>query len=173
MVGAAGEEVLRVGSATRAALLDAADRHLETDPARIGHYLLTAERPELRPRVFCREEFVEVRRKGSYLLLGVVAACEELARSGTRLLGGTGFRSALLLTVGRDDGGRFTVREVEEPLDGDGNLPSIRAMFSPEGAQRAVELQEDGAGAHRAIAGEACRVFGLPAGTAVTYDMGS
>ncbi|GAA4936237.1 hypothetical protein GCM10023334_045090 [Nonomuraea thailandensis] len=176
VTGTAVEEVLRVDSATRAALLEAADRHLETDPGRVGQYLLITERPELRPRVFCREEFVEVRRKDPHLLLGVVAACLELARSGAGLVGGSGFHSPLLLTVerageraGEQAGERFAVREVEEPLDGDMNLPSIRRMFSPEGAPRAVDLEAGGRETQQALDDEACRVFGLPAGTEVTY----
>ncbi|UBU13397.1 hypothetical protein [Nonomuraea gerenzanensis] len=168
VVGTAVEEVLEVDPAQRAALLEAADRFLETDPDRNGRDLLRTERPELGPRTFCREEFVEVRRKDPHLLLGIVASCMELARSGDTLVAGSGFGGPLLLTVERA-GGRYAVREVREPLDGDRNLPSIREMFSPEGAPRAVVAQSDGGELHEAVVEEARRVFGLPAGTELTY----
>ncbi|WP_433367458.1 hypothetical protein [Streptosporangium sp. CA-115845] len=118
--------------------------------------------------MFCHEEFVEVRRTSSQLLLGVVAVCEELARSGTLLVGGTGYRTSLLLTVESVNGG-FTVRQVEEPLDGDLNIPSVREMFSPGGAPRALELAATGSDMHDVVREEAREVFGLPSDTDVTY----
>lgn len=166
--GTAGEEVVSVDSSTREALLEAADRFLETDPDRVGSYVLVSGRPDLSPRVFCHEEFVEVRRKSSQLLLGIVAACEELARSGTLLVGGSGYRTSLLLTVEPGDG-RLTVRQVKEPLDGDLNVPSVRELFSPLGAPRALELAATGSEMHDVVEEEAREAFGLPSDTDVTY----
>ncbi|MBG0814157.1 hypothetical protein [Planomonospora sp. ID82291] len=166
--GKAGEEVVPVDASTREALLGAADRFLETDPGRVGGYVLAVDRPDLAPRVFYHEEFVEVRRKGPRLLLGIVAACEELARSGSLLIGGSGYRTSLLLTV-EPVGGRFAVRRAEEPLDGDLNRPSVLAMFSPEGAPRALELEATGSDMHDALEEEARRAFALPPDTAVTF----
>ncbi|GAA2213053.1 hypothetical protein GCM10009850_085150 [Nonomuraea monospora] len=160
--GKATEEVLEVGSAKRAALMAAADRFLETDPRRNAYNVLAKEMPELGPRTFCREEFIEVRRKDPrLLLLGIVAACQEYARRGGVLVTGSGFRSPLLLTV-EPVGAGFAVREVEEPLDGDMNWPTVRAMFSPGGAPRALDLQAEGAYLHRAIEADARRAWGLP-----------
>ncbi|TYB56364.1 hypothetical protein FXF51_43835 [Nonomuraea sp. PA05] len=165
--GEATEEVLEVGSAKRAALMAAADRFLETDPRRNAHNVLAEEMPELGPRTFCREEFVEVRRKDPRLLLGIVAACEEYARHGGVLVTGSGFRAPLLLTV-EPAGKGFVVRAVEEPLDGDMNWPSVRTMFSPGGAPRALDLQAEGSYLHRAIEEDARRAWGLPEGTEVS-----
>ncbi|WP_030918214.1 hypothetical protein [Streptosporangium amethystogenes] len=168
VAGTAKEEIVSVDSSTRAAFLEAADRFLETDPDRVGNYVLASDRPDLSPRVFCHEEFVEVRRKNRQLLLGIVAACQELARSGPLLVGGSGYRTVLLLTVESVDG-RLTVRQVEEPLDGDLNIPSVREMFSPRGAPRALELVATGSGMHDVVEEEAREVFGLPSDTDVTY----
>lgn len=168
VAGTAKEEVVSVDSSTRGALLEVADRFLETDPDRVGSYVLASDRPDLSPRVFCHEEFVEVRRKSSQLLLGIVAACEELARSGTLLVGGSGYRTSLLLTIESVDG-RLTVRQVEEPLDGDLNVSSVRELFSPRGAPRALELAATGSDMHDVVEEEAREVFGLPTDTDVTY----
>ncbi|WP_433245910.1 hypothetical protein ACQPYK_44300 [Streptosporangium sp. CA-135522] len=168
VAGTAKEEVVSVDSSTREALLEAADRFLETDPDRVGSYALANDRPDLSPRVFCHEEFIEVRRKSSQLLLGIVAACEELARSGTLLVGGSGYRTSLLLTVESVDG-RLTIRQVEEASDGDLNVPSVREMFSPRGAPRALELAATGSDMHSVVREEAREAFGLPADADVTY----
>lgn len=170
VTGKAEEEVVWVDSSTREALIEVADRFLETDSDRVGNYVLASDRPDLNPRVFCHEEFVEVRRKGSDLLLGIVAACEELARSGTLLVGGSGYRTSLLLTVESADG-RLAVRQVKEPLDGDLNTPSVREMFSFWGAPRALRLEATGSDMHDVVREAACEVFGLPSDTDVTYTL--
>ncbi|MFD0883033.1 hypothetical protein ACFQ08_00415 [Streptosporangium algeriense] len=168
VTGRAEEEVVSVDSSTREALLEAADRFLETDPKRVGSYVLASERPDLIPRVFCHEEFIEVRRKDRQLLLGIVAVCEELARSGASLVGGTGYRTSLLLTIESVNGG-LAVRQVEEASDGALNVPSVREMFSFWGAPRALDLAATGSGMHDVVRETAREAFGLPSGTDVTY----
>ncbi|MGJ6961077.1 hypothetical protein ACSDR0_04145 [Streptosporangium sp. G11] len=163
LTGLAREEVLTLDASTRATFLRVVDDHLQTAPERVGNTFLTQERPELDPRMFCHEELVEIRRKSANAyLVGVVAMCEEFARSGDALLSGTGFRVPLLVTL-EAAGGRFEVRHVREAGDGAENLPSIRAMFSPDGAPRAHELGGHGSpGLAERTGDEARRAFGLP-----------
>ncbi|MFD1933467.1 MULTISPECIES: hypothetical protein [Nonomuraea] len=131
--GQASERVVRLDERARADLMAVIDGHLENHDTAGG--LLAETRPELRPRTFCHEELVEVRQGGDGLLAGVVAACSELAPEAGALVEGTGYVTAILLTV-RD--GR--VLRAEPAQDGSAHLPSIRAMFSPEGAPRAMDL---------------------------------
>ncbi|GII52432.1 hypothetical protein Pth03_08210 [Planotetraspora thailandica] len=160
LAGTAREQVVTVDPPTRTVLMEAADHFLETDPGRNEHNFLAAEKPDLRPRVFCREELIEVRRKDPQLLVGLMAWCEELARSGGTLTLGSGYAVPLLLTM-ESVGGRYAVRDVEEPLDGEANIPTTRAMFSPEGAPRAIELASAGSDM-KGVRAEARKAFGLP-----------
>ncbi|MEU4540118.1 hypothetical protein AB0G15_35290 [Streptosporangium sp. NPDC023825] len=161
--GLAREEILTLDASTRATFLQVVDDHLQTAPERVGDTFLTDEKPELGPRTFCHEDLIEIRRKSANAyLVGVVATCEEFARSGDTLLSGTGFRSPLLVTLEAAKG-RFEVRHVEETGDGSMNLPSIRAMFSPEGAPRAHELSGYGSPDLPEGTGDEARLaFGLP-----------
>ncbi|MEU8205457.1 hypothetical protein [Streptosporangium sp. NPDC049046] len=56
-----------------------------------------------------------------------------------------------------------------EPLDGSLNTPSVREMFSPEGAPRALELAATGSDMHDVVREEARETFGVPSGADVTY----
>ncbi|MER5647799.1 hypothetical protein [Streptosporangium sp. NPDC002524] len=170
LTGLAREEVLTLDASTRATFLRVIDDYLRTAPERVGNTFLAQEKPELDPRTFCHEDLVEIRRKSANAyLVGVVATCEEFARSGDVLLTGTGFRSPLLVTL-EATGGRFEVRHVEEPGDGAMNLPSVRAMFSPDGAPRAHELSGNGSpGLTESTRDEARRAFGLPPTAKITH----
>ncbi|MEV7908554.1 hypothetical protein, partial [Streptomyces anulatus] len=86
--GLAREQVVVIGPKTRAALMDAVDRYLETtDPKREKPQVLAALKPELKPKMFCHEDLVEVRQKGeNQQLVGLAASCEEYAKIGQRLL---------------------------------------------------------------------------------------
>ncbi|GII30128.1 hypothetical protein [Planotetraspora mira] len=159
--GTAEEEVISVDSSTRTALMEAADRFLEADPRLNEGDLLAADEPGLNPRVFCHEDLIEVRRKGPRLLVGVMTWCEELARRGNRLVSGTGYGAPQLLTM-ESVNGRFTVQHVDEPTDGEANISTTRAMFSPEGAPRAIEMAGAGWDPENGIYEEARRTFGLP-----------
>lgn len=162
LTGTAQEQVISVDSSTRSALMEAADHFLETDPARNKGNLLATDKPALHPRMFCHEDLIEVRRKDPQLLLvGLMAWCEELARSGEKLVAGSGYGVPLLLTMQSVNGG-FTVQHVDEPADGDENIPTTRAMFSPEGAPRAIELAGAESDLEKGIREEARRTFGLP-----------
>ncbi|WP_433412237.1 hypothetical protein ACQP1V_24980 [Microtetraspora malaysiensis] len=161
LAGTAQEQVISVDSSTRSALMEAADHFLETDPARNKGSFLATDKPALHPRMFCHEDLIEVRRKDPRLLVGLMAWCEELARSGDKLVAGSGYGVPLLLTM-QSVNGRFTVQHVDEPGDGDANIPTIRAMFSPEGAPRAIELAGAGSDMEKGIRQEARRTFGLP-----------
>ncbi|MBT2231777.1 hypothetical protein [Nonomuraea sp. NEAU-A123] len=166
VAGTAPEEVISVNPGMRATLLEVADRYLEKDSDRVG-VVLASERPELNPKMFCHEELIEVRRRDHQLLLGLVAGCEELARSGNVLIEGGGAILPLLLTVQPADG-RFSVVHVQESEDGALYSSSIRKMFSPDGAPRALELSGDGRETSEAVREEARWVFGLPLDAPVT-----
>ncbi|GAA4593993.1 hypothetical protein GCM10023194_59740 [Planotetraspora phitsanulokensis] len=161
LAGTAQEQVISVDSSTRTALMDAADHFLETDPARSEYGYLVNEKPALHPRMFCHEDLIEVRRKDPQLLVGLIAWCEELARSGHTLVVGTGYGGPLLLTM-QSVNGRFIVQHVDEPTDGAGYESSTRALFSPEGAPRAIGLEGAGSDLEKEIYAEARRTFGLP-----------
>lgn len=165
--GTAPEEVVSVGSAMRATLLEVADRYLEKNSARVGT-VLASEKPELNPKLFCDEELIEVRRRDPQLLLGLVAWCEELARSGNVLIEGGGAITPLLLAVQPADG-HFSVVQVKESEDGALSVPSIRKMFSPDGAPQALELSGAGRETSDALREEARWTFGLPLDAPVTF----
>ncbi|WP_436761694.1 hypothetical protein [Streptosporangium sp. V21-05] len=166
--GLAREEILTLDASTRATFLQVVD-HLQTAPERVGNTFLTDEKPELGPRTFCHEVLIEIRRKSANAyLVGVVATCEEFARSGDALLSGTGFRSPLLVTLEATKG-RFEVRYVEETGDGSNHLPSIRKMFSADAATRALDISNYGPpGLPRGTGDEARRAFGLPPTAKIT-----
>ncbi|MEV7804593.1 hypothetical protein AB0O28_16755 [Microbispora sp. NPDC088329] len=159
--GTASEQVISVDSSTRTALMATADHFLETDSVRNEGNYLAAAQSALHPRMFCEEDLIEVRRKDARLLVGLVARCEELARSGDKLVSGTGYGVPLLLTM-ESVNGRFAVRHVDEPADGAEYASSTRALFSPEGAPRAIELAGAGWDMENSIYPEARRTFGLP-----------
>lgn len=155
--GRAMEPVISVPPQQRAALETRIRRHLEADKE-LG--VLAAERPDLRPRVFCQVEVIEVRQARGHQLAGVVAGCEELARSGAGLVSGSGHSGPLLITVDS------SVREVRRPGDGSEYVTSIRDMFSPEGAPEVIE-RSDGHLVDQARQ-RAREEFGLPDGAPVT-----
>lgn len=165
--GTAPEKVISVGSAMRATLLEVADRYLEKNSERIGT-VLASEKPELHPKMFCHEELIEVRRRDPQLLLGLVAWCEELARTGNVLIEGGGAIIPLLLTVQPADG-HFSVVNVQESEDGALYASSIRKMFSPDGAPQALKLAGAGRETSEALREEARWTFGLPLDAPVTF----
>lgn len=168
VAGTAQEEVISVDSPTRTALMEAADHFLETDPGlNQGNYLATTQ-PALKPRVFCREDLIEVRRKDPRLLVGLMTWCEELARSGNNLVTGTGYGTPQLLTM-ESVNGRFTVQHVDQPPDGSGNTATTRTMFSPAGAPRALELEGAGSDLEEGIRKEARKTFELQPDAKVVF----
>ncbi|GAA3094609.1 hypothetical protein [Streptosporangium carneum] len=162
--GLAREQVVAVGPKTRAALMDAVDQYLETtDPKREKPQVLAALKPELKPRMFCHEDLVEVRQKSeNQQLVGLGASCEEYALVGRKLLASSQYKNLALLTVD-STGGRYQVVEIQEALEGDLLRSSVREMFSAEGAPRALEISgSDFAALSEANRVEGRKTFGLP-----------
>ncbi|MFD0884421.1 hypothetical protein ACFQ08_07620 [Streptosporangium algeriense] len=162
--GLAREPVVVVGQKTRASLLEAIDKYLETaDPKREKPQVLAALKPELKPRMFCHENLVEVRQKSeSQQLVGIAASCEEYARIGQKLLASSQYKNLSLLTV-EPTGETYRVVDIQEALEGDLVRSSVREMFSAEGAPRALELSDSGFSAlseENRVEGR--KVFGLP-----------
>jgi hypothetical protein len=91
------------------AVLPVIDEHLELQVTRGA---LAAERPDLRPRWFCAERVIEIRRAGDELAVGLDVRCEEYARWGETLVTGTGGHGPqLALLSGGPD--RYVVRRIE------------------------------------------------------------
>ncbi|MER7210937.1 hypothetical protein [Streptosporangium sp. NPDC000239] len=162
--GLAREPVVVVGDKTRASLMEAIDRYLETaDPKREKPQVLAALKPELKPRMFCHENLVEVRKKSeSQQLVGIAASCEEYARVGQKLLASSQYKNLSLLTV-EPNGETYRVIDIQEALEGDLVRSSVREMFSAEGAPRALEISDsDFSALSEENRVEGRKVFGLP-----------
>ncbi|MEV7007078.1 hypothetical protein [Streptosporangium sp. NPDC051022] len=164
--GLAREPVAVIGQKTRAALLEAVDTYLETttDPKREKPQVLAALRPDLKPKMFCHEELIEVRQKSeNQQLAGLAASCEEYARTGKQLLASSQYKNLALLTMDTT-GGRYQVLDIQEALEGDLLRSSVREMFSAEGAPRALEISaSDFSALTEENRVEGRKTFGLPA----------
>ncbi|MER7130400.1 hypothetical protein [Streptosporangium saharense] len=162
--GLAREPVVVIGQKTRASLLAAVDQYLETaDPKREKPQVLAALKPELKPKMICHENLIEVRQKSeSQQLVGIAASCEEYAKIGQKLLASSQYKNLSLLTV-EAAGETYRVVDIQEALEGDLLRSSVREMFSAEAAPRALEIGETGFSALSAENQvEGRKVFGLP-----------
>ncbi|MEV8630050.1 hypothetical protein AB0395_00195 [Streptosporangium sp. NPDC051023] len=162
--GLAREHVVVIGPKTRADLMTAVDQYLETtDPKREKPQVLAALKPELKPKMFCHENLVEVRQKSNnQQLVGLAASCEEYAKVGQKLLASSQYKNLALLTVDSTDG-RYQVVEIQEALEGDLLRSSVREMFSADGAPKALEISDSGFSAlseENRVEGR--KTFGLP-----------
>ncbi|RJL30362.1 hypothetical protein [Bailinhaonella thermotolerans] len=158
----------RVDDRTRRALVRAAERYLEGDPAQTADGLLATRHSYLQPRTFCRVEFIETRRVAAARLLAVYAFCEELARSGEALMVGSGFARLYLFSLHETPSGRFQVRDAQFPPDGPDYHAWITRAFTPPAVHRALRLDHGGTNSDLLHA-QARRVFGLPAYAPAVY----
>lgn len=141
-----------VDPAVAAAVLPVIDDELERGP---WAGMLSSTRPESRPRWFCAERVIEIRRTRDEVTVGLEASCDEFARDGDVLVEGSGERAPKLVVL--RDGSRRVIR-VETAPDGDALAPWVRRHFSAAGA---AELDRRNPIVDTNIA-EARRTFGLP-----------
>ncbi|ALG06760.1 hypothetical protein [Kibdelosporangium phytohabitans] len=109
-------------------------------------------------RWFCAERPVETRRDGDDVRFGLLASCSEYAHRDGKLVHGSGFSGALVVTLAASPDG-YRVRDVELPPDGAGNSAALKRMFSAAG----YEQVQRSAGHGPDPAPEARAAFGLPA----------
>lgn len=117
-----------------------------------------------RARWLCTVAPIESAVHGDRMSMGVWATCGEYARQDDHLVTGAGYASPIRVTlVGH--GGAWTARHAEHPDLGAGFAPSIRRMFTADGARVALDMS---GGPYPGSDAKARAVFGLPAEAPVT-----
>lgn len=153
-----------------ASVRPAIHEQLPRSPEVGGHGVLTGRHQELRPRWFCAEKPIEIRRLGNEIRVGLIARCAEYGLRGGALVTGTGSSGAMVVAV-TGEPGEYRLSAVEWARDGAAHSASVRRMFTPAGTREALQAEQGGDGpGSSTMEDEARRHFRLPPDAPVLPD---